>query len=136
MCTTWQVEDKNYYLLDVERRRLDYPALKALAIKMAELYKPTKLLIEDAGIGTALIQELRPKGLWVVAVKPEGDKVTRMSARSVKFEAGQVWLPERARWLAEFEAELFSFPHAKHDDQVDSVSQALGHYFGFTLDNV
>ena len=26
VCTTWQVEDNTYYLLDVERRRLDYPA--------------------------------------------------------------------------------------------------------------
>ena len=26
-----------------------------------------------------------------------------------------------------FEAELFAFPSGRHDDQVDSISQALGH---------
>ena len=48
-----------------------------------------------------------------------------MKAASAKFEAGQVLLPERAPWLADFEAELFVFPGGRHDDQCDSVSQAL-----------
>ena len=38
---------------------------------------------------------------------------------------GLVFLPERAAWLADFEAELFAFPGSRHDDQCDSVSQAL-----------
>jgi hypothetical protein len=48
-----------------------------------------------------------------------------MAVASAKFEAGQVLLPRRAPWLADFEAELFAFPGARHDDQCDSVSQAL-----------
>jgi predicted phage terminase large subunit-like protein len=36
-----------------------------------------------------------------------------------------VFFPERAPWLPELEAELFAFPGSKHDDQVDSISQAL-----------
>jgi hypothetical protein len=58
-------------------------------------------------------------------VRPDGDKVSRMAVVSAKFEAGQVFLPERASWLADFEAELFAFPGSKNDDQCDSVSQAL-----------
>ena len=58
-------------------------------------------------------------------MKPERDKVSRMSVVSAKFESGQVFLPERAPWLADFERELFAFPGAKHDDQCDSVSQAI-----------
>jgi hypothetical protein len=34
-------------------------------------------------------------------------------------------LAERAPWPADFEAELFAFPGSRHDDQCDSVSQAL-----------
>jgi phage terminase large subunit-like protein len=37
---------------------------------------------------------------------------------------GQVFLPERADWLPDLEAELFAFPGARHDDQCDSISQA------------
>ena len=52
-----------------------------------------------------------------------------MSVQSAKFECGSVWLPERAPWLADLEAELFAFPNSRHDDQVDSISQALAHEF-------
>ena len=48
-----------------------------------------------------------------------------MAVVSAKFEAGQVFFPKCAPWLADFEAELFSFPGGRHDDQCDSVSQAL-----------
>lgn len=42
-----------------------------------------------------------------------------------KFERGQVWLPGEAPWLRAFELEFISFPHGKHDDQIDSVVQFL-----------
>jgi hypothetical protein len=61
----------------------------------------------------------------IIAVKPEGDKASRMAVASAKIEAGQVYLPKRAAWLPELEAELFSFPGSRHDDQCDSISQAV-----------
>jgi len=36
-----------------------------------------------------------------------------------------VYLPQGASWLAEFLDSLAAFPAAAHDDDVDSVSQAL-----------
>ena len=48
-----------------------------------------------------------------------------MAVVSAKFESGEVYLPKRAPWLADFEQELFAFPGVKFDDQCDSVSQAL-----------
>jgi phage terminase large subunit-like protein len=48
-----------------------------------------------------------------------------MAVASAKFEAGQDLLPERAPWLADLEAELFVFPCSRHDDQCNSISQAL-----------
>ena len=48
-----------------------------------------------------------------------------MAIASAKFEAGNVLLPESAPWLAGLEAELFAFPGARHDDQCDSISQAI-----------
>ena len=61
----------------------------------------------------------------VIGVTPKRDKVSRMAVASAKFEAGQVFLPERASWLPDLEAELFVFPAARYDDQCDSISQAL-----------
>jgi predicted phage terminase large subunit-like protein len=74
---------------------------------------------------TSLVQEPKGRVSGIVAVKPEGDKASRMAVASAKFEAGQALLPERASWLADLEAELFVFPGSRHDDQCDSISQAL-----------
>jgi predicted phage terminase large subunit-like protein len=126
VCTTWIVtRSRQFYLIDVHRARLDYPALKASVVTLAAKYKARRVLVEDTSAGTALVQELRRQVSGVIAVKPERDKVSRMAVASSKFEAGQVLLPRRAPWLADFEAELFAFPGARHDDQCDSVSQAL-----------
>jgi predicted phage terminase large subunit-like protein len=85
------------------------------------------VLIEDAGSGTSLAQELRRQIIGAIAIRPDRDKVSRMAVASAQFEAGQVHLPRRASWLPEFEAELFAFPNGRYDDQCDSVSQALNH---------
>ena len=100
------------------------------------MHRPTQILIEDSGVGTALIAELRRGGLNVKAIKPERDKVSRMSVASARIEAGQVFFPSQAPWLACLEEELLSFPHGRHDDQVDSISQALnnpGYSYDTTL---
>jgi predicted phage terminase large subunit-like protein len=127
VCTTWLIEAQKFYLLHVLRGRFDYPELKARAISHAQHYKPSRILIEDSGVGTALIAEMQRVGLTAIAVKPERDKITRMSIQSGKFESGQVFLPREAPWLPDLEAELFAFPNGRHDDQVDSISQALAH---------
>jgi predicted phage terminase large subunit-like protein len=127
VCTTWHVIDERYYLIDVLRGRFDYPTLKARAIEHAKLHRPTKILVEDTGVGTALVPELQNCGFSVIAVPVEQNKQTRMSVQSAKFESGRVFLPHHATWLEELESELFAFPGSRYDDQVDSISQALGH---------
>lgn len=126
VCTTWILtRRKRWYLLDVWRRRVDYPALKAAVKSLAKQWGARRVLVEDAVTGTALVQELREQISGIIAIKPVGDKVSRMAVASAKFEAGQVFLPQRADWLPDLEAELFAFPGARHDDQCDSISQAL-----------
>ena len=93
--------------------------------EQAQLHNPSRVLIEDAGVGTALVQELTRAQFSVIAVKPEHDKKIRMAIQAAKFENGQVLFPNEAPWLADLEAELFAFPKSRHDDQVDSISQAL-----------
>lgn len=127
VCTTWYVAGNDYYLINVCRERCDYPTLKKKAIALHSEYRPSIILIEEAGIGVALTTELREQGLPTVAVRPTSTKLDRMSVQSAKFEAGQVLFPTDAPWLGELEAELLTFPHSRFDDQVDSISQALGH---------
>jgi predicted phage terminase large subunit-like protein len=126
VCTTWILcHRQRRYLVDVWRQRVDYPALKASVRELAQKWKARRVLVEDAGAGTSLVQELRGSVSGIISVRPQGDKASRMAVASAKFEAGQAMLPERAPWLADLEAELFSFPGSRHDDQCDSISQAL-----------
>jgi predicted phage terminase large subunit-like protein len=122
VCTTWILaRGKRWYLVDVWRRRVDYPALEAAVQTQAKRWGTRRVLVEDTGTGTSLVQELRGRATGIIAVKPDGDKASRMAVASAKFEAGQVLLPERAPWLADLEAELFVFLGSRHDDQCDSI---------------
>ena len=59
MCSTWLIENNAYDLLDVVRGRWDFPTLRSRAVALADLHRPQRILIEDVGTGTALIQELK-----------------------------------------------------------------------------
>ena len=63
------------------------------------------------------------------APKPRG-VVARANAATPLIEAGRVYLPESASWLFDYIEELSAFPNAKHDDQVDSTTQALSYMRG------
>jgi predicted phage terminase large subunit-like protein len=139
VCTTWLVADDHFYLIDVTRGRYDYPRLKATAIALIQKHRPQYVLIEDASTGTALSQELGRacSGAVVRLVPVERDKKSRLFVHEAKFQAGFVHFPRGAAFLPELEAELLSFPDGKHDDQVDSITQALSYGRpGYTLDYV
>jgi predicted phage terminase large subunit-like protein len=128
VCTTWGSLDGNFYLLDVFRKRLNFPDLKRAILDLFKRYNPMKLLIEDKGSGTSMLQELESEYIWCLqAYNPQqgSDKLMRLAAQSIKFENGRVYLPKQAPWLDEYILEVTGFPGTKHDDQVDSTSQAL-----------
>lgn len=116
-----------FYLRNVFRERLTYPEIKRRVIEFAERDRPDAILIEDKASGQSLLQELRNStSLPLIAIEPEGDKVTRALRVTPIMEAGRVFLPARAPWLLDYELELTLFPtKGVHDDQVDSTTQAL-----------
>jgi len=129
VCTTWLVRGDLRYLIDVVRERLLYPDLKRRIIEHARSFAAEAVLVEDKGSGTSLIQELwgsdEMSGIDVIGITPTEDKITRMVAQSTAIEGGRVLLPERSEWLEVFQNEVLQFPNANHDDQIDSMSQAL-----------
>jgi predicted phage terminase large subunit-like protein len=130
VCTTWGIDDTRFYLLNLYRERLNYPDLKRKAQELARLHRADTVLIEDKASGTQLIQDLKNEGLYGVTPylpPPGSDKILRLYACTALFENGQVLLPRQAPWLADYVAELTSFPGSKHDDQVDATTQALHH---------
>jgi predicted phage terminase large subunit-like protein len=130
VCITVLVRGSSYFILDVYRARHDYPTLKQQIVRRAELFggKSVRVLIEDKGSGSSLIQDLRhDRQVSPIAFEPEGDKVLRLVSQTAVIERGDVYLPASAPWLDEFRKELLQFPNSKHDDQVDALSQFLNH---------
>ena len=86
-----------------------------------------RVYVEDAANGAAVIDTLQGEIPGLLPVKPQGGKVSRANAVLPQFEAGQVWLPhpEVYPWVTGLLDELLKFPKAKHDDQVDALTQAL-----------
>lgn len=129
VCTTWRMHQRKYYLIDVWRERLEYPYLRLKVIELARKHSAQCILIEQAGLGLGLIQDMRanptPGIPLPLGIQPEGDKLVRMEAQSARFETGQVYFPIEAPWLDMILHELLGFPNTRHDDQVDSVSQFL-----------
>ena len=123
---TWGFHDKQWYLLDLIRERLDFPDLKRRVRGAAEHWRADLVLIEYAGSGIPLVQQLRrddPRGRRYGAYTPRQDKVTRLEAQTARLETGRYRLPADAPWLGEFRRELLAFPMGKYDDQVDSLVQ-------------
>ena len=125
VATVWLCRGDHCFLLDVWRQRVDYPELRRAVLRLREQHPNATLLIEDKGSGTSLIQDLRASNVAVIGINPQGDKQTRVAKISAKFEAGAVFFPKCAPWLDALKAELLGFPNVRHDDQVDSVAQAL-----------
>jgi predicted phage terminase large subunit-like protein len=126
VCTTWGLLENNLYLLNVYRKRVDFPELKRAVNEQSRLFGPRVILIEDKASGTQLLQELIRAGVHgVQPYKPTMDKIMRLHSVCSTIENGFVHLPEKAPWLEEYLHELITFPNAKYDDQTDSTSQAL-----------
>ena len=126
VCTSWGIKGCDLYLLEVWRRRLDYPELKRAVLERHIRWRPDVVLIEDKASGTQLIQELIEQGLHAVTrYQPQSDKIMRMHAQTAMIENGFVHLPQAAPWLAEYLHELAVFPKGRFDDQVDATAQML-----------
>lgn len=111
-------------LLDLVRERMEAHALIPAARALCNRWDCQYIGIEEV-LGASLVTHgARMEGLTVRALRADKDKVTRSIPAQVRMQAGQIWFPEQAMWLREFEHELVSFPRGTHDDQVDCLSYA------------
>jgi predicted phage terminase large subunit-like protein len=127
VCTTWLQTRLGYYLLDVWRGRVEFPELKRSFVSQFEKHHPDVVIVEEKASGTSLIQEMqRDTAIPIKAIQCTRDKIERANAITPLVESGRVFLPEKTPdWYSDFMDELTEFPSVEHDDQVDSLTQAL-----------
>ena len=86
-------------------------------------------LVEDAANGPAIIDTVRDHLSGVHPVRARVSKVERARAVTPEVESGHVYLPHPSDpgndWVTALLSELRNFPNDAHDDQVDSLTQAL-----------
>ena len=135
--TIWGHDGTSWLLLDVIRQRLLYPDLLARVRLERKLWKADAILVEKSSVGPALLEDLardmrgisEPQHharscirLGISAVLP---KAERYYASVERLYSGFAKLPRSAPWLDDLHREMQTFPAARYDDQVDSLSQFL-----------
>jgi len=144
VCETWGKCGGKLYLMDVYRKKMEWPELVETAAGeevakgvyrggLYQAWNPETVRIEDKSSGQSLIQELRHRMIPAMGVNPgRVDKWSRASSVVGLVKAGLVHLPEYAPWLGDFIEEHAQFsPIEKeydYDDQVDTTSMALAYF--------
>jgi predicted phage terminase large subunit-like protein len=126
VASVWVAQEGKFYLAWVWRERCEYPRLKYMTQELYDTWAPDTILIEEKGSGQSLLQSLQQEtSLPVIGVPAVGDKISRGHSTTALFESGRIFFPKDASWLPTFLHELELFPAGAHDDQVDSLTQAL-----------
>lgn len=120
------VNDNGYYILDIIRIKVEFPDLIKAVHQYNRKWRPKSILVEDKSSGQSLLQSLKMEmKVSIIPIKPKFDKITRFAIHTALFESGKIFLDLDASWRLCLEQELLSFPKSTHDDQVDSLSQAI-----------
>ena len=119
--------DDNLYVLDLWRGQTSSDKWIGAWLDLAKQWKPLMWLEEQGqiikSIGPFLDKRMREDKVYVrrEQVASAADKATRSRSIQARTAMGKVYFPSKATWLAEFTAELLTFPAGKHDDMVDTL---------------
>lgn len=149
-CSVWGVfkpgPDKpmSVMLIDCWTEHMQYPELRPRVIEeYKSIYgdenewgngkKVDLVLIEDKSAGISLLQDLQRAGLPVRGYNPgNADKMMRLNVVAPIIAKGRVYIPESTKkdgaprdWAEQLVSQVCAFPEVRHDDLVDTTSQAL-----------
>ncbi|HHR5847872.1 TPA: phage terminase large subunit [Providencia alcalifaciens] len=128
----WGKKGANAYLLYQIRKRMSFTeTLKAVKLLVEKYPQARRKLVEDKANGPAVIDSLKSIISGLIPIEPDGSKIARAHACTAEWEAGNVWLPNKAiaPWITETVDEITTFPFAGNDDTVDAMTQALRYLF-------
>jgi len=120
--------DERVYLLDWRREKLAFMATaRAIADLKVKHSAVSRIYIEDAANGAALVDMLKKHFPMLEGVPPLGSKEARAHAVSWVWENNMVHLPhpDESPGIKPVVAEITAFPDVKNDDAVDGMTIAL-----------
>ena len=120
----WAYVGGTWIMVDRVHERASFTRTVTLVQQMAARWPQTsRIYVEQAANGAALIDTLKRKAL-ITPVVPRGSKEARALAVQPLVDQGLVKIVDMC-YDEELFTELREFPFAKHDDQVDALTQAL-----------
>ena len=126
---TYHQQHPKVILLWAWEERLELHELLTKIEQTAKRFPIDDLIIENKAAGISISQELRRLHLnarFGVRLLDTGaqDKVARLYSVQHLFSEGLVYAPDRS-WADKVIQQVSTFPKGKHDDLVDTVSQAM-----------
>ncbi len=114
------------YLTRVFSGKMEFPELDEKIRQEHERERCHACLIEDKASGQSHIQVLKKEtSIPVVPIQVHTDKESRAQAVTPQISSGNVLLPRKAEWVADFVDELAAFPNSTYKDLADALSQLL-----------
>ena len=116
------------YLLEVWRRQATSDLWIEGLCDLVQKYRPLEWAEETgqikSGIGPFLEKRLSQRRLYVTRTQfvARADKSVRARSIQGRMALDGLYYPRHAPWVADFLAEVLSFPAAKHDDQADALA--------------
>ncbi len=119
--------DGRMYLLDLWRKRASSDQWVEAFCDLVLAWRPIGWAEETgqikSGVGPFLDRRMRERRAFVAREQfpTRGDKAVRAQSIRGRMALNGLYVSANAPWLADFRAELLSFPSGKHDDQVDAL---------------
>jgi predicted phage terminase large subunit-like protein len=126
--TVWGTRGADRFLLYRFNKPIGFTETLEQFREVCKLFpRAYKKLVEDKANGPAVINSLTHEISGIIPITPEGGKESRANAIAPQVKAGNVYIWEGLGTLsvAQYVGEFASFPRGRHDDDVDSTSQAL-----------
>ena len=115
------------YLLDIWRGQKSSDVWVEAFCDLVQQYRPLAWAEEQgqikASVGPFLEKRMRERRVYVNRTQfpTRGDKAVRARSIQGRMALDGIYYQHTANYVAEFLAEILSFPAAKHDDQVDAL---------------
>lgn len=129
----WTVYNGKIYLLHYFEELMGFPDLIDKIKELKDFWgtDKTRIYIENKNNGASVKQELiRSTQMNVTLDNIKGDKVARLDVESEKIQTGRVCIPLGERWVEGWLISVTTFPGAKHDEPVDTLTGAMRMGFG------
>jgi len=120
-CITFAIHANNIIVLDTFNEQALTTTHDDIMTSLRNKWDPIYQAVEKKIFGFNIIQNAASRGIPVMPLTADGNKIYRAEPLQVHFKNGLVWFKNGFSTL---EKQLLEFPNGKHDDLVDCLAYA------------